>query len=76
MGVVYSSYNLHGTLRLHFDDGTTDRAEWFTLKEHVLSLWAGSATFCSTWPSMPDAGYLVSHNCRGGTAPCPLTGSL
>jgi 8-oxo-dGTP diphosphatase len=33
VGVVYSGHGLNGTLRLHFDDGTTDRAEWFTLAE-------------------------------------------
>ena len=33
LGVVYSGHSLHGTLRMYFDDGTTDRAEWFTLKE-------------------------------------------
>ena len=27
----------------------------------MLCLWDGSVVFCSTWPSMPEAGYLVSH---------------
>ena len=44
VGVVYSGHSLHGTLRLHFDDGTTVRAEWFTVKEaRALALgWLGS----------------------------------
>ena len=33
VGVVYSAQSLTGALRSQFDQGTTDRAQWFTLEE-------------------------------------------
>ena len=33
MGVVYAGHRPRGALRTEFDDGTTDRAAWFTLEE-------------------------------------------
>ena len=33
VGVIYSAHTLRGTLRRHFADGTTDRADWFTPQE-------------------------------------------
>lgn len=33
VGVVYGGHATRGALRTHFDDGTTDRAAWFTLEE-------------------------------------------
>jgi 8-oxo-dGTP diphosphatase len=33
LGVVYRGHTLRGTLRDRFADGTTDRAEWFTIGE-------------------------------------------
>jgi 8-oxo-dGTP diphosphatase len=33
VGLVFASTELRGTVRTEFDEGTTDRAEWFSLEE-------------------------------------------
>ena len=48
LGVVYSGHSLSRSLRSHFDEGTTDRAEWFTLKERGSP--AGAARQLSARP--------------------------
>ena len=33
IGILYEATDVAGQIRTHFDDGTTDAAQWFTIEE-------------------------------------------